>query len=62
MKLYEALVTEKKKRGDQSPVKTRPILVVSDTVNNAKRKILSYWSAEDYKVGRPNMIADFNPR
>lgn len=61
MKLYEVLVTEKKKKGDQSPVKTRPVLVVETTIPGAKGKVKKYWG-DDYSVGTPNMIQDFNPK
>lgn len=62
MKLYEAIVTQKKKPSDNNDVvKTRPVLVVAETVPAAKAKIKKYWGS-NYTIGTPNMIFDFNPK
>jgi hypothetical protein len=62
MKLYESIVTEKKKKGDTSPVKERPILVIGITAKDAKLKLETYWGRANYRWTTPNMIADFNPK
>jgi hypothetical protein len=62
MKLYETIVTEKKRKGDKSPVKQRPILVLGVNAKDAKQRLETYWGKETYKWTSPNMIADFNPK
>lgn len=62
MKLFKSLVTEKKKKGDTSPIKTRPILLVAENVTAAQQQLQTHWGANEYKWTRPDMIADFNPR
>lgn len=61
-KLFRTLVSERKKRGDTSPVKTRPILVIAETVKAADDELKIYWGKENYTWYRPNMIVDFNPK
>lgn len=62
MKLFRTLVTEKKKRGDKTPAKTRPILIVGENVADARDQLSAFWGKDNYKWTRPNMIADFNPK
>lgn len=64
MKLYEVPVQEKAdKTIDVVSEVKRGInhLVISDTVPNAKAKTKEQFGPR-FKVGKPNMIFDFNPK
>jgi hypothetical protein len=59
MKLYEVPIQERTKKGEPAkPIKSH--LVIEETGPLAHKKVRAEYP--DHKIGKPNMMFDFNPK
>lgn len=60
MKLFEVPVQEKEKKGEERK-RIKSHLVVSENAATAKVKVTAEFGP-GFRIGKANMIADFNPK